>query len=127
MRMRATWFGLSLTFLAAGCNPIEDIGAASGSTIEVNKGGRFSITRGASPTVSPEYQYSWEAPVVSGAAVVYEGPGGGERDDKMPGSSSEQVFVFRAVEAGQADILIKLKAGAKVENRSDYTLRIRVR
>ena len=120
-----------LTLLAVtaltGCNRTEDITTTSGSTVDVKQGAKFSITLSTSPTVSPEYQYSWHPPQVSGGAVVYEGPGESKKRDKMPGSSGEQVFVFKAAQAGESEILIRVNAGPKAERADNYTLRVRVK
>jgi predicted secreted protein len=93
---------------------------------EIHQGKAFSITLSTSPTVSPEYRYSWGDARITGAAVRFERYGESE-GSKMPGSRGEIIYIFRAVQPGEADILIPREAGPKAEKADDYKIHIRVR
>jgi hypothetical protein len=111
----------------SACDGVQEISSASGSTVDVGKGRRFSVALDTSPTVSPEYASSWGEAQVSGGAVTFESRGADPKAGKAPGSNGGIVYFFKAVDAGKADIVILRKAGPKAEAGSDFSLHVRVK
>jgi hypothetical protein len=111
----------------ASCQRTIDVSGKGGSSIVVDRGCVLSITLSCSATVSPDYQYSWGDPVITGKAVQFQGYGEDPHASTMPGSSANKTYLLKAAEPGDANILIRANAGAKVLPKpADYTLKVHV-
>ena len=104
-----------------------DIGTGACILGTVSVGDRFAVVLDSPRSLSPEYEYSWGDPVVSGPAVAYVETQVRPPPPDIDGGVNKNMFVFEAKAAGKSSIRIPRKNAGAEAPPGDHSIAIVVK